>query len=157
MACFTLQQKTHHSSVHPLGQVSCSSCTAEAKPRFLFALLLFALFFILFFIFLHRCSFAETQARVDHRHLVPVSELFVPSCRVALGGNATSAPDSSFLLARTHAYSTGQLTSLLAARAPLLALKPEISYSLLLRTSSCSPRRLFLFFFYTNIWTNFKK
>lgn len=86
------------------------------------------------------------------------------SCRrVALDGNATSAPDSSFLLERAHAYvhtySTGQLTSLLAhTRASLLALKPEIC-SLVVVTSSCFfffPKVFFSSFFYINIWANQK-
>lgn len=84
-----------------------------------FCLLYCSLLYYFIFFFLHRCSFAQMHARGDDRHLAPFSELLVPSRRVALGGNATSAPDSSFLLARAHAYSTGQLTSLLAARAAL--------------------------------------
>lgn len=133
MACFTLQQKTHHSSVRPLGQVSCSSCTAEAKPRF------FCLFYcyLLYFVFVPVLPCSDTGTGRRQRLTAPVNELFVPPRRVAFGGNATSAPDSSFLLARAHAYSTGQLTSLRAACATLLTLKPEINCSLVVGISSC--------------------
>lgn len=109
----------------------------------------FSLFYcyLLFFVFVPVLPCSDTGTGRRQRLTAPVSEFFVPPRRVAFGGNASSAPDSSFLLARAHAYSTGQLTSLRAACATLLTLKPEINCSLVVGTSSC-------FFFFLSLYTN---